>query len=150
MLDEVLLLEFGFNALCQNLKTHAVTQLNKGISDDGIVLTFTDVFPKRTINFDPIHRESLQITKAGIAGTKIINSNTDAHLLETLEYLNHLFGVIHHHTLGQLDAEIAGSELKYSQKTPVTLRPGYSMIDSVIEQVTVGEACKTIVGCYMD
>src|SRR5688572_3191087 len=116
-LDRDLLLLDAGNAFGDDLDCHGVTEGHRG-ADDGDALVARRDVDERAIELDLVDREGAQAAQRRIAGTEIVEDDSEAVAAKLLHRLAAQRAMLDEQTLGDLELDLPGPDLLLAGDVP--------------------------------
>ncbi len=88
MLLQVLRLRHGLYALGHDAQVQVVCHVDDGSADGRVIGVAGDIAHERTVDFQYVDGEALDVTEARLAGAEVIDRNADAEMFDTLQHGN--------------------------------------------------------------
>src|SRR2546423_512815 len=101
----------AFDTLGSYLESQAVRHRDNGLRYGGVARVARHIADERTVDLQAADRKTLEIRKRGVAGAKIVDRDSDTHLLELTQQRDRALGIVHDGALGQLELEPVRLEL---------------------------------------
>ena len=96
-----------FDALSNHPQLEALSHVNDGSYDWRVIETASEPLNEGLINLQDINGKLLKIAEAGITGTEVIHRQVYSYLLERMKDGCRGFGMMHEHTFGEFEVQIA-------------------------------------------
>src|SRR5712692_1514631 len=109
-----------FNALGNHEVLEALSHVNYGAHDGGVIGIGTDLVDKGLVNFEDINGKLPKIAEAGIAGAEVIHRKVHPHDFELLKYGGRGLHIVHKHAFGELEFEIPRRQASFREYRPDT------------------------------
>ena len=106
----------GLHALGGDAQVQPAGHRDDGGDDGRIVGIMAQVLDERAVDLQRVDGEALQVRQARVAGAEVVDGQAHAHLVQLLERLHGLVGVVHQHALGQLELEQRRREAAVAQR----------------------------------
>src|SRR2546430_4851865 len=104
-----------FDALGNHEVLEALSQVNYGAHDGGVIGIGSDLVDKGLVDFQDINGKLSKIAEAGIAGAEVIHRKVYPHHLELLKYGDRGFGILHKDAFGELEFEISRFQASFPE-----------------------------------
>src|SRR5512138_1198850 len=98
----------ALDSLCNDAKAERVSHCDDGGGDRGIVGLDRDLPDERAVDLEGVQRKMLEVAEGGVAGTKIIHREVQAHGAEPVQRLGDLAVMVDENALGELQTQVAG------------------------------------------
>src|SRR6266849_1289702 len=96
----------------------ALSHVNDGAHDCGVIGIGSDLLDKGLVNLQDINGKLPKIAEAGIAGAEVIHRKVHPHDFELLKYGGRGFHIVHKHTFGELECEIPRCQASFREYRP--------------------------------
>ncbi len=111
-LRQELELLLGLDALRDDDELEAAPHRDDRHRDGGVVLVAGKVTDEGLVELDAVDREALQVVERGVAGSEVVHRDADALLLEALQGVDRVLGVLHGAGLRDLQVELVGARAR--------------------------------------
>src|SRR3989339_208547 len=105
MLAQKVVLRPGFDAFCNDLQFKPFCQRQNRRDDLGVALLPGELADKRLVDLEPVERQLLEVTQAGVAGAEVVERQPHPHGTQAVEAAAHLVVHDQHHVLGNFKLE---------------------------------------------
>src|SRR5713226_3424043 len=92
-----------FDALGNHEVLEALSHVNYGAHDGGVIGIGSDLVDKGLVNFQDINGKLPKVAETGIAGAEVIHGKVNPHRFELLKYSVRGFGIFHKDAFGDLE-----------------------------------------------
>ena len=110
-------LRLVLDPLGDHVQAQRPAHLNDGIDDACIAGVGGQALDETAVDLEPLDREALQITEAGIAGAEVVDGHPQPQRSERLEPVQRLVGIAQQDALGQLQLQQRWGQTGRAQHT---------------------------------
>jgi hypothetical protein len=107
----------GLHPLGNDIEVHVPGHRNHRHRDRRVIAVADNIAHEGLIDLDPLDWKSLELTQAGVAGTKIVDAQFHPQVLELGEDADGAFHIAREQAPGDLKLELARAELRLLNRT---------------------------------
>src|ERR1700726_381692 len=111
-------LQLRLDALGDYDMLEALSHVNDGAHDCGVIGIGSDLAYKGAVNFEDVNGELPKIAHAGIADAEVIDRKMYPHHFELSKNSRRRFRILHKDTFGELEFEIASFQPSFREYSP--------------------------------
>lgn len=101
------------HTFCDYLQSEALTHAHDRTNDRCGIGAFRQILHKGAVNLQMIQREALEVSQIRVASPEIVQRQTDAQRLQSVQALHHGLRLAHHHRFGELEVQVGRFQARF-------------------------------------